>query len=103
MLLPQMVSSVVWMIAVIVFGRLSVLPKGLFLQRCSTGPLLPSCISEEGSELQNVLWGLSVVLSGTGSLHCVPVLVGTCLGAGAAVANQKTEEGDLLQPFKAVD
>ena len=30
----------------------------LFLQCFSLGPLLRSCFSEDGAELQNVLWGL---------------------------------------------
>ena len=35
----------------------------LFLQRCSMGPLLRSCFSEEEVELQNMLWGLRAWLT----------------------------------------
>ena len=33
-------------------------PPQLFLQRCSTGPLLRSGFSEVGPELENMLWEL---------------------------------------------
>ena len=52
----QMVSPVVW-IKVEVFIRSSMLPPQPFFQHFCMGPLLPYCFSEEGTELQNVLWG----------------------------------------------
>ena len=91
----------------------------LFLQLCSISPLLPSCFSEEGAELKDVVPCLAgaffsvcepysctqtVVLSGMGSFQCVPALfgIGQCCNRRQCPVLRRKLVICLLPP-KAVD